>query len=367
MTDITLGPVWLVAAKPGETKPPALAADEAKKRGYYLHYGDTAPQEPTVDGLPVVWVQGVPQDLIPVVPQIPAFNLAHRKVAIPDNQVGVQYYLNGKAVDPGIHTVPGEGFTHFRVSAEPKAGYITTGKYEWIRAIASVQGRELWVSEKPSLRPAGQELNPPVEGSTGTDSKGFGAGAKRAGVQMNNGFGGYGTATFYQLGAGWTKAGNETEWKHASWIVSDHGTLVEQHPSAITLLYPFTRNLTIEFDLVPAPENLRKNVLFWIGHLDSRKMYMADIGMYLVSLSGKDGTKETREVPFKDRAGTWKLEFVNDIYTITAPNGWSATQDFSHVDGELSQGLIGMRLDTKNECAGLRIYKRRDEGVNNAQ
>lgn len=44
MTDITLGPVWLVAAKPGETKPPALAADEAKKRGYYLHYGDTAPQ-----------------------------------------------------------------------------------------------------------------------------------------------------------------------------------------------------------------------------------------------------------------------------------------------------------------------------------
>ena len=158
---------------------------------------------------------------------------------------------------------------------------------------------------------------------------------------------------------------HETEYTHASWIASDHGTLKEQHTESITLFYPHTRNLTIEFDLVPAPENLNKLVLFWIGHLDNRKMYMADIGRYLVSLSGKDGTKEAREVPFKDRTGKWTLEFVNDIYTITAPNGWSATQDFSHIDGELAQGLIGIRLD-KNECAGFRIYKRRDEGVNNA-
>ena len=192
-----------------------------------------------------MWVQGVPQDLIPVVPQIPAFNLAHRKVAIPDNQVGVQYYLNGDKVEPGIHVVPGEGFTHFRVRAEAKPGYVTTGKYEWIRTISSVQGRELWVSEKPSLRPAGQELTPPIEGSTGTDSKGFGAGAKRAGVQMNNGFGGYGTATFYQLGAGWTKYRHETEYTHASWIASDHGTLKEQHTESITLFYPLTRMIIV--------------------------------------------------------------------------------------------------------------------------
>ena len=45
MTEITLGPVWLVAAKPGETKPPALAADEAKKRGGITYTTATRPRK----------------------------------------------------------------------------------------------------------------------------------------------------------------------------------------------------------------------------------------------------------------------------------------------------------------------------------
>lgn len=341
--------------------------EEAKKRGYHLHFGDSAPTENTRDGLPVLWVQGKPQDLIPVIPQIPAFHLGHRKVAIPDNQPGVQYYLNGQAVEPGIHSVPGEGFTIFRVKAEPKPGYTTTGKYEWIRTISSPEGRELWVSDKAALRPAGQELNPPVPGTTsGDDNHRYGHFKPRQGEPLNNGFGGYGTAHFYQLGVGWAKLARETEWVHSSWKISDHNTYMEQHLDSMTVLLPHTRNLTVEFDFIPSRTKENQEAITWVGA--TQDMYGFEFGFRILGKNVPGEPREGRIIPKESREGTWKVEIVNDIFTLTAPNGWSITQDHSEKNGKEGRGgtgLFGIRLNT-NEMSGFRVYKRRDEGVNNA-
>ena len=59
--------------------PQSSEQDEAKKRGYHLHYGDTAPTSPTKDGLPVLWVQGKPTEDVLVVPMRPAVNLSRRE------------------------------------------------------------------------------------------------------------------------------------------------------------------------------------------------------------------------------------------------------------------------------------------------
>lgn len=102
------GPFWLVEAKPGETAP-SLSGDSTAERGYRVVYSDKEP-EPAKDGLPTIWVQGKPQDAIPVIPTRPAFHPATRTVIIPE-VAGVQYWLDGKEVQPGPVKVPGEAFT----------------------------------------------------------------------------------------------------------------------------------------------------------------------------------------------------------------------------------------------------------------
>lgn len=358
---------WVIEAEPGETAPPMSEVEAAKVRGYHIVMSDSAP-EPTKDGLPVVWVKGAAQDPIPTIPQRPIFNLAKRKVAIPEQQ-GVRYLLNGVEVGAGVHTVPGEGYTHFTVAAEAKSGYVLPGKYEWLRTIGEAvpaTPENLWVSEDPSLRAAGQELNPPVPGtSTGDESAKYGWFKPRWGEMMNNGFGGYGTAKFCQLGVGWTKLRHETTWTHASWKVSDHGTLMEQNQESMTIIFPQTRNLTIEFDFVPSKTRADIATAFWIGALQGT--YMADVGFKNKGLT-KDNLEETHTVPRDKRSGTWRIEIANDVYTVTSPDGVQRTQDHSWANGVAGKavtGMLGIRLNF-NECAGIRIYKRKGEGTDHA-
>lgn len=359
---------WVIEAEPGETAPPMSEAEAAKARGYHIVMSDLAP-EPTKDGLPTIWVQGNPQDAIPVIPTRPAFHPATRTVIIPE-VAGVQYWLDGNKVQPGPVKVPGEGFTKYTVSATALDGYVATGKYEWIQVIGSIEGRELWVSDDPSLRPAGQELTPPAPGTSSVDDNGkYGHYKPRQGEKMNNAFGGYGEAHFYQLGAGWARGRNETASTRASWKISDHGTYIEQHRDTITMVFPQTRNLSFEFDFVPSKSDPRQAAQFWIGAIGG--LYMTDAGYMLVGRT-KDGAKDVLAIPENERAGTWRVDIVDDVYTVTTPRteqypqGRKAVQDWSEFngkDGTGATGLIGFRLNTA-ECKGIRIYKRKDEGVN---
>lgn len=135
------------------------------------------------------------------------------------------------------------------------------------------------------------------------------------------------------------------------------------------MFFPQTRNLSFEFDFVPSKTDSRQAAQFWIGALTG--LYMADAGYQLVGVT-KDGVKDVLTIPEAERVGTWRIDIVDDVYTVTTPRtaehpqGRKAVQDWSKFNGQAGKnvtGMIGFRLNTA-ECKGIRIYKRRDEGVN---
>lgn len=352
--------------------------EEAKKRGYHLHYGDQPPATPTKDGLPVLWVQGKPTEDVLVVPMRPAVNLNRREVIVKP-QTGVQYTLNGKDIAPGTHTVPGTGYTYFKVGAYATDGYTTTGKYEWpftIGEAVPATPENLWVSDKAALRSPGTEINPPAPGtSSANDNAKYGHYKLRTGEKLNNGFGGYGTAQWTQLGAGWVVNNRVTPPVHyrSSWKVNDKGQYEEQFADTTTWIFPHTRNFTLEIDFVESSTRPDQTMQMWIGAYTG--LYMAEIGKEIIERNAQGDKLDHYTVPRGERTGTWKLALYNDIYTITTPptkqfpQGRSMTQDFSKfngVTGNNAVGGIGLRLNWNN-ITGLRVYKRKGEGRDNAQ
>lgn len=133
---------------------------------------------------------------------------------------------------------------------------MTTGKYEWpftIGEAVPATPENLWVSDKASLRSAGTEINPPAPGTSSANDNGkYGHYKLRPGEKLNNAFGGYGTATWTQLGSGWAVNNRVTPPVHyrSSWKVNDKGQYEEQFADTITWIFPHTRNFTLEIDFV---------------------------------------------------------------------------------------------------------------------
>ena len=154
--------------------------------------------------------------------------------------------------------------------------------------------------------------------------------------------------------------------------MNDKGQYEEQFADTTTWIFPHTRNFTLEIDFVESTVRPDQTLQMWIGAYSG--LYMAEIGKEIIERNAQGDKLDHYIVPRGERTGTWKLALYNDIYTITTPptkqfpQGRSMTQDFSKfngVTGNNAVGGIGLRLNWNN-ITGLRLYKRKGEGLDNA-
>lgn len=108
-----------------------------------IHVGDSAPESPTVDGFPVLWVDT--RDKAAWKPLPAVIDDDAKKITIPDDE-GATYTLNGVPTDPGTYYLPNSGEpVEYVVAARAKEGYALTGVITWrgfITAGWELKGRD---------------------------------------------------------------------------------------------------------------------------------------------------------------------------------------------------------------------------------
>lgn len=108
-----------------------------------IHISDTAPESPTVDGYPVLWVDT--RDKAAWKPLPAVIDDDTKKITIPDDE-GATYTINGQATDPGTYYRPNAGEPiEYVVNARAKEGYALAGPVTWrgfITAGWELKGRD---------------------------------------------------------------------------------------------------------------------------------------------------------------------------------------------------------------------------------
>lgn len=108
-----------------------------------IHVGDSAPESPTVDGFPVLWVDT--RDKAAWKPLPAVIDDDTKKITIPDDE-GATYTLNGVPTDPGVYYLPNSGEpVEYVIAARAKEGYALTGVITWrgfITAGWELKGRD---------------------------------------------------------------------------------------------------------------------------------------------------------------------------------------------------------------------------------
>lgn len=94
-----------------------------------IHISDTAPESPTVDGFPVLWVDTRDRAAWRPLPAI--INDDTKRIIIPDDE-GAVYLLNGNETSPGEYHRPTNGEpVEYVVTARAKEGYVLAGAMTW--------------------------------------------------------------------------------------------------------------------------------------------------------------------------------------------------------------------------------------------
>lgn len=94
-----------------------------------IHISDAAPESPTVDGFPVLWVDT--RDKAAWKPTAAIINDDTKRITIPDDE-GAIYLLNGVETAPGVYHKPNSGEPiEYVITARAKDGYALEGAYTW--------------------------------------------------------------------------------------------------------------------------------------------------------------------------------------------------------------------------------------------
>lgn len=311
------------------------AEQQAKAQGYWQVVSDEPPAETHMFGVPVVWVKGGSvQAPIPVYPLTPSVDYGRRIITIP-KQVGVKFTIDGVDAAPGDHIVPGTDLRTVRVEALPaSARYVMPSNFIWPRTFGDVTNRPLVASVSFTGRAAGEELVPVRPES---EWKTYGDFKDRDGDLWNNSLGGTREVRWRQNGPGIDKVGEKVFFR--PWTTTDRGTITDARGKGgqedATLFDVGATNVSLEIDIAAVNAETGFTLEFGVPKgAQNAAGTPANINFSPASSRINDKAKGGAWGPniiAGAPAGTWRVDFLDGVATITSPQGIRAVQDSSPV------------------------------------
>lgn len=311
------------------------AEQQAKAQGYWQVVSDEPPTETEMFGVPVVWVKGGSiQAPNPVYPMTPSVDYARRVITIP-NQVGVRFTIDGVDAAPGDHTVPGTALRTVSIEAHAASTrYVMPSAFLWPRTFGDITDRPLVASVSFTGRAAGEELVP-VRPESEWDA--YGNYKDRDGELWDNSLGGNRVVRWRQSGPGIDRFPNNTTVYRRPWTTTGHGTITDARGKGSqedAMLFDVgATNVSLEFDV--AAVNAETGFVLEFGvprGVQNQPGTPVNINFAPASSRINDkaeGGTWGPNIIAGAPTGTWRVDFLDGVATITSPQGIRAIQDSS--------------------------------------
>ena len=314
------------------------AEQQAKAQGYWQVISPEPPTETTMFGVPVVWVKGGSiQAPTPVYPLTPSVDHARRIITIPD-QVGVKFTIDGVDAAPGDHTVPGTDRRNVKIEALPASErYVMSSNFVWPRTFGDITDRPLVASVSFAGRAAGEELVPVRPES---EWKTYGDFKDRDGELWNNALGGSREVRWRQSGPGIDRVGDNVF--RRPWTTTSSGTITDARGKGwqedAMLFDVGATNISLEFDVAAVSAETGFILEFGVPKgVQNAQGTPANINFSPTSSRINDKAKGGTWGPDTIAgapAGTWRVDFLDGVATITSPQGIRAVQDSSPIPSD---------------------------------
>jgi hypothetical protein len=312
--------------------------------GFRVDSGASPPAEPTVDGLPVIWIPGTSAlTPVPTVPTAPSFNYTTFAVT-PPVVVGVEYQLvdgvNYVVLPQGTATSLA-GYTRpyvATVRAVAKPGYVLTGTYQWTAMFADPASLTLFSSD--GLGGSAATMSGRVWDMAGGGSASGGSIPSWVGSTIS--VDGAGKTTAASNGWVWTLAG--------------------------------VANFRVEVDVFSFPVLHARSFSIYAGATNSTGLGGGEANVTIdgaaalvrfyagttgVTPSVIDNTYKTVAAA-GDMTGTWKFSWVNKYLQVTAPDGQVFGRDYAAAPNAIGNYFI-LRVVTASSVApvvdAVRLYR----------